>query len=66
MFAMRPPVQPQTLSIRRFPVLKGAAGERAGADYLNLTAVDGLKAKRIKLVVAARPHQALSYRMNCN
>src|SRR5258708_12521031 len=28
----------------------GAAGERVGVDFLNLTAVDGLKAKGIQLV----------------
>ena len=46
MFAMRPPVATQDFVDQAIAGLKqlGVAGERVGVDYLNLTAVDGLKA----------------------
>src|SRR6185295_7472976 len=61
MFAMRPPIATQDFVDQAIAGLKelGAAGERVGVDYLNLTAVDGLKAKGIKLVDGCQAvHQA--------
>jgi len=52
MFAMRPPVATQDFVAQAVQGLKelGAAGERVGVDYLNLSAVDGLRAAGINLV----------------
>ncbi len=52
MFAMRPPIATQDFVAQAVAGLKelGAAGERVGVDYLNLAAVDGLKAAGISLV----------------
>ena len=52
MFAMRPPIATEDFVDQAITGLKqlGAAGERVGVDFLNLTAVDGLKAKGIQLV----------------
>jgi len=61
MFAMRPPIATQDFVDQAITGLKelGVAGERVGVDYLNLTAVDGLKAKGIKLVDGCQAvHQA--------
>ncbi len=46
MFAMRPPIATQDFVDQAIAGLKelGAAGDRVGVDYLNLTAIDGLKA----------------------
>lgn len=61
MFAMRPPIATEDFVDQAISGLKelGAAGERVGIDYLNLTAVDGLKAKGIRLVDGCQAlHQA--------
>ena len=52
MFAMRPPIATEDFVDQAIAGLKelGAASERVGVDYLNLTAIDGLKAKGIHLV----------------
>ena len=52
MFAMRPPIATQDFVAQAVAGLKelGAAGERIGVDYLNLSAIDGLKAAGIHLV----------------
>src|SRR5258706_6877693 len=52
MFAMRPPIATQDFVAQAVQGLKelGAAGERVGVDYLNLSAVDGLRAAGINLV----------------
>ena len=52
MFAMRPAIATEDFVDQAITGLKqlGAAGERVGVDFLNLTAVDGLKAKGIQLV----------------
>ncbi|MGH7888831.1 MAG: M24 family metallopeptidase, partial [Candidatus Binatia bacterium] len=52
MFAMRPPIATEDFVDQAIAGLKelGAGGERVGVDCLNLTAVDGLKAKGINLV----------------
>jgi len=52
MFAMRPPIATEDFVDQAIAGLKelGVANERVGIDYLNLTAIDGLKAKGIKLV----------------
>jgi Xaa-Pro aminopeptidase len=52
MFAMRPPIATQDFVAQVIAGLKelGAAGERVGVDYLNLAAIDGLKAAGIHLV----------------
>ncbi|HWH79323.1 MAG TPA: Xaa-Pro peptidase family protein [Candidatus Binatus sp.] len=52
MFAMRPPVATQDFVAQAVSGLKelGAAGERIGVDYLNLSAIEGLKAAGINLV----------------
>ena len=52
MFAMRPTVATEDFVDQAITGLKqlDAAGERVGVDFLNLTAVEGLKAKRIQLV----------------
>ena len=51
MFAMRPPVATADFVDQTIAGLKqlGAAGERIGVDFLNLTAIDGLKAAGIAL-----------------
>jgi Xaa-Pro aminopeptidase len=61
MFAMRPPVATQDFVDQAVSGLKqlGTAGERVGVDYLNLSAVDGLKAAGINLVDGCQAiHQA--------
>src|SRR5262245_12446175 len=61
MFAMRPPVATQDFVNQAVSGLKelGSAGERVGVDYLNLAAVDGLKAAGINLVDGCHAiHQA--------
>ncbi|HSQ13186.1 MAG TPA: aminopeptidase P family N-terminal domain-containing protein, partial [Candidatus Deferrimicrobium sp.] len=61
MFAMRPPVATADFVDQAIAGLKelGAAGERVGVDCLNLSAVDGLKAKGINLVDGCQAvHQA--------
>jgi len=52
MFAMRPPVATDDFVNQAVTGLKqlGAAGERVGVDFLNLSAVDGLKGEEIDLV----------------
>ncbi len=52
MFAMRPPVATDDFVDQAMAGLKelGVAGEPVGIDYLNLSAIDGLKAKGVKLV----------------
>jgi Xaa-Pro dipeptidase len=52
MFAMRPAIATGDFVDQAITGLKqlGAAGERVGVDFLNLSAVDGLKAKGIQLV----------------
>ena len=52
MFGMRPAIATEDFVDQAITGLKqlGAAGERVGVDFLNLTAVDGLKAKGIQLV----------------
>jgi Xaa-Pro aminopeptidase len=51
MFAMRPPIATQDFVAQAVQGLKelGAAGERVGVDYLNLSAIDGLRAAGISL-----------------
>lgn len=52
MFAMRPPVAVEDFVNQAVLGLKqlGAAGERVGVDYLNLSAIEGLKDAEIHLV----------------
>ena len=52
MFAMRPPIATQDFVAQAVAGLKelGVIGERIGVDYLNLAAIDGLKAAGIHLV----------------
>lgn len=52
MFAMRPPVATEDFVEQAVLGLKqlGVAGERVGVDYLNLSAVEGLKEADIRLV----------------
>jgi Xaa-Pro aminopeptidase len=52
MFAMRPPVATEDFVDQTLTGLHelGAAGERVGVDFLNLAAVDGLRAAGIHLV----------------
>ena len=52
MFAMRPPIATEDFVDQAVTGLKqlGAAGERVGVDFLNLAAVEGLKAAGIQLV----------------
>src|SRR4029450_8817000 len=52
MFAMRPPVATDDFVNQAVMGLKqlGAAGERVGVDFLNLSAVEGLKSADIDLV----------------
>ena len=61
MFAMRPPIATEDFVDQAIAGLKelGVAGERVGVDYLNLTAIDGLKAKGVNLVDGCQAvHQA--------
>jgi Xaa-Pro aminopeptidase len=52
MFAMRPPIATADFVAQALAGLRelGAAGERVGVDYLNLSAVDGLKNAGVNLV----------------